>query len=79
MKRRTKKTFSELKVTFYFDLFQFFIGGYYDNVNKAFHFSLIPTLFIKLESARPKVIKEEVKIIEKDNDKKVKLVKQNKR
>lgn len=52
MKRRTKKTFFELKVTFYFDLFQFFIGGYYDHINKAVHFALIPTLIIKLESAK---------------------------
>jgi len=60
MKRKSKFTFFELKVTFYFDLFQFFIGGYYDHINKAIHLSLIPTLFIKLENARPKVVVTEV-------------------
>lgn len=52
MKRKSKFTFFELKVTFYFDLFQFFIGGYYDHINKSVHLSLIPTLFIKLENGR---------------------------
>ena len=60
MKRNSKKTFFELKVTFYFDLFNFWIGGYYDYKNKAVHLALIPTLIVKLENTRPKPIIEKV-------------------
>lgn len=50
MKRRTKKTFFELKVALFFDLFDFWIGGYYDYKKKALYLSLIPTLVIRLEN-----------------------------
>jgi hypothetical protein len=52
MKRRSKFTFFELKVTFYFDLFRFFIGGMYDEKDKSIHLSLIPFLVLKIENAK---------------------------
>jgi hypothetical protein len=59
MKRKSKFTFFELKVTFYFDLFKFFIGGIYDEKDKSVHLSLIPFFVIKLENAR-NLIKGEI-------------------
>ena len=52
MKRKSKFTFFELKVTFYFDLFRFFIGGIYDEKDKSVHVSLIPFLVLKIENGR---------------------------
>lgn len=64
MKRKSKFTFFELKVTFFFDLFDFWIGGYYDYKNKALFLALIPTLVIRLENAKPKVIKDAIAFME---------------
>ena len=52
MKRKSRFTFFELKVTFYFDLFRFFIGGIYDEKDKSVHLSLIPFLVLKIENGR---------------------------
>jgi hypothetical protein len=63
MKRKSKKTFFELKVTFYFDLFRFFIGGMYDEKGKSIHLSLIPFFVIKLENGS-NLIKGKIESIE---------------